>query len=68
MSSRRPFSELTKDFTPERRRRIEAKKAELRVAMPLHELQQAQVMTHKALDETLAMSEPDNNEDIQDRE
>lgn len=68
MSGRRPFSELTKDFAPERRRRIEAKKAELRAAMPLHELQQAQVMTHKALDETLAMSEPDNNEDIQDRE
>ena len=68
MSGHRPFSELTKDFTPERRRRIEAKKAKLRVAMPLHELRQAQVMTQKALGETLAMSEPDNNEDIQDRE
>ena len=68
MSGHRLFSELTKDFTPERRRRIEAKKAELRAAMPLHELQQAQVMTHKALDKTLAVSEPDNNEDIQDRE
>ena len=42
MSGHRPFSELTKDFTPERRRRIEAKKAELRAAMPLHELRQAQ--------------------------
>ncbi len=33
MSELRPFSELTKDFTPERRQRIEAKKAELRAAM-----------------------------------
>ena len=33
MNGLRPFSELTKDFTPERRQRIEAKKAELRAAM-----------------------------------
>ena len=58
MSGRRPFSELTKDFTPERRQRIEAKKAELRAAMPLHELRQAQVMTQKALGETLAVNQP----------
>ena len=58
MSGRRPFSELTKDFTPERRRRIETKKAELRAAMPLHELRQAQVMTQKALGETLAVNQP----------
>ena len=32
MSGHRPFSELTKDFTPERRQRIEAKKS--RVAEP----------------------------------
>ena len=56
MSGHRPFSELTKDFTPERRQRIEAKKAELRAAMPLHELRQAQVMTQKALGETLAVN------------
>ena len=58
MSGRRPFSELTKNFTPERRQRIEAKKVELRAAMPLHELRQAQVMTQKELSETLAVSEP----------
>ena len=58
MSGHRPFSELTKDFTSERRRRIEAKKAELRAAMPLHELRQAQVMTQKALGETLAVNQP----------
>ena len=38
MSELRPFSELTKDFTPERRQRIEAKKAELRVAMQAAEV------------------------------
>ncbi|MDE2734787.1 MAG: hypothetical protein OXI72_10375 [Gemmatimonadota bacterium] len=66
MSGRRLFSELTKDFTPERRQRIEAKKAELRAAMPLHELRQAQVMTQKVLGHTLVVNQPDNNEDIQD--
>ena len=66
MSERRPFGELTKDFTPERRQRIEAKKAELRAAMPLHELRQAQVMTQKVLGDTLVVNQPDNNEDIQD--
>ena len=34
MSGRRPFSELTKDFTPKRRQRIEAKKAES--GLPCH--------------------------------
>ena len=34
MSGHRPFNELTKDFTPERRQRIEAKKADLRAVMP----------------------------------
>lgn len=58
MSGHRPFSELTKDFTPERRRSIETKKAELRAAMPLHELRRAQVMTQKALGETLAVNQP----------
>ena len=38
MSGRHPFSELTKDFTPERRRRIKAMKNKLLADMPLHEL------------------------------
>ena len=33
MSGRRPFSELTKDFTPERRRRIDAMKDEMKASM-----------------------------------
>ena len=58
MSGHHPFSTLTKESTPERRQRIEAKKAELRVAMPLHELRQARVMTQKALSEILAVNQP----------
>ena len=41
MSGHRPFSELTRNFTPERRRRIDAMKAELLAEMPLHELRRA---------------------------
>ena len=35
MTGRHPFSELTKDFTPERRRRIDAMKQDLLDEMPL---------------------------------
>ena len=38
MSGRHSFSELTMDFTPERRRRIDDMKRELLAEMPLHEL------------------------------
>ena len=58
MSGRRPFTDLTQDFSPERRRRVEAKKAELRAAMPLHELRQARALTQKALGETLHVNQP----------
>ena len=52
MSGRHLFSELTKDFTPERRARVDTCKAELRAAMPLHELRQARGMTQKAVGES----------------
>lgn len=42
MSGHRPFSELTRNFTPERRRRIDDMKAELLAEMPFHELRRAQ--------------------------
>lgn len=58
MSGRRPFTDLTQDFSPERRRRVAAKKAELRAAMPLHELRQARALTQKALGETLHVNQP----------
>ena len=41
MSGHHPFSELTKNFTPERRQRVDAKKGELLAKIPLHELRLA---------------------------
>ena len=58
MSGRHQFDELTKDFTPERRARVEDRKAELRAAMPLHELRQARAMTQKAVGDVLNVNQP----------
>ena len=58
MSGRHPFSELTKDLTPERRRRIDDTKRELVAAMPLHELRQARALTQQDLAETLKVHQP----------
>lgn len=41
MSGRHSFRELTKGFTPARRRRIGEMKKELLAEMPLHELRRA---------------------------
>lgn len=45
MSGRRPFSELTTGFTPERRRRVVDVKRELLAEMPLPELRGARALT-----------------------
>ena len=58
MSGRHAFRDLTKGFTLERRARVEARKAELLAAMPLHELRQARAMTQKALGEALNVKQP----------
>ena len=58
MSGRHRFGELTKDFTPERRARVDARKAELRAAMLLHELRQARAMTQKAVGDVLKVNQP----------
>ena len=58
MSGRNAFHDLTKDFTPERRARVDARKAELRATMPLHELRQARAMTQKAIGEALNVNQP----------
>ncbi len=58
MSGRHAFDELTKGFTPNRRERVDARKAELRAAMPLHELRKARAMTQKAVDEVLKVNQP----------
>ena len=59
MSGHHKFSELTKDFTPERRRRVDAMKRELVAEMPLHELRRAREMTQRDLARTLKVNQPD---------
>ena len=58
MSGRHPFSELTKDFPPARRRRIDAMKAELLADMPLHELRRARALSQQDLAERLKVNQP----------
>ncbi len=58
MSGRIAFADLTKSFTPKQRARVEARKAELRSAMPLLELRQAQAMTQKAVGKALQVKQP----------
>ena len=45
MSGRHPFSELTREFTPEHRECIDEMKRELLAEMPLHELRRARALT-----------------------
>ena len=58
MSGRHAFNELTKDFTPERRARVDGRKAELRAAMPLYELRRAREMTQQEVGRALHMNQP----------
>lgn len=58
MSGQHPFSDLTKDFTPERRRRIDTMKAELLADMPLHELRRARALSQRDLAERLKVNQP----------
>ena len=58
MSGRHPFSGLTKDFTPERRQRIEALKNELISKKPLHELRRARALTQRDLADKLKVNQP----------
>ena len=58
MSGRHRFQELTKDFTPGRRRRVDAKKAELTAEMPLRELRQAMALTQQDLADRLQVNQP----------
>ena len=58
MSGRHPFSELTGDFTPERRRRIDEMKDELLAEMPLHELRRARELTQRDMAKLLKVNQP----------
>jgi transcriptional regulator with XRE-family HTH domain len=53
----RKFGELTKDLSPERRARIEAKKVVLREEMDLAELRQALALTQSTLAEALGVKQ-----------
>lgn len=58
MSGRRPFRELTKDFSPERTHRVELEKARLLAEMPLHELRLARELTQNELAQKLSVNQP----------
>ncbi len=58
MSGRHSFSELTKDFTLERRRRIAVMKGELLAEMPLHELRRARALTQGDMAKVLNVNQP----------
>ena len=58
MSGRHPFSELTKDFTPERRQRIADEKDKLLAEMPLHELRRARALTQGDMAKMLKVNQP----------
>ena len=58
MSGRHPFSELTRDFTPERRQRIDEMKDEMLAEMPLHELRRARELTQRDMAKLLKVNQP----------
>jgi DNA-binding XRE family transcriptional regulator len=58
MTGHRPFSELTRTFTPERRARVAAKAACLREAMTLEELRKALALSQEDMAETLTVGQP----------
>src|SRR5271167_4382392 len=58
MTGHRPFSELTKDFTPERRARVAAKAAALRETMTLEELRKARSLSQEDMAARLDVGQP----------
>ena len=62
MSGRHPFSKLTKDFTPDRRRRIDEVKRELVAQMPLHEVRRARAIAQRDIAKTLNVNHPDTTQ------
>jgi predicted transcriptional regulator len=58
MTGHRPFSELTKNFTPARRARVAAKAAELRETMTLEELRKARSLSQEEVADSLSVGQP----------
>jgi len=58
MTGRRPFSDLTKNLSPERKARVAAKVRKLKVEMPLAELRQARERSQMELARALKVGQP----------
>ena len=58
MSGHHPFNELTKDFPPERRRRIDDMTRELLTEMPQHELRRVRALTQRDMAKMLRVNQP----------
>ena len=58
MTGHRPFTELTKGFTPTRRTRVAAKAAALREEMTLEELRKARDLSQEDIAQALAVGQP----------
>ncbi len=58
MSGRRPFKELTKNFSQERKRRVAERVVALKAEMPLAELRQARERSQEDLARVLKVNQP----------
>ncbi|MEH2001764.1 XRE family transcriptional regulator [Nostoc sp.] len=58
MTGHQKFSHLTQDFSPARKAKIVAKKAQLKEEMALHELRQALKISQAELAEKLQVKQP----------
>jgi DNA-binding XRE family transcriptional regulator len=58
MTGRRPFKELTKGFSPERKARVAARVTQLKGDMALHELRQARERSQEDLARELNVGQP----------
>ena len=58
MAGHKPWSELTKNFSPGRRRRIDEMTNQMIAEMPLHELRRARALTQQDLAESLNVNQP----------
>jgi transcriptional regulator with XRE-family HTH domain len=58
MSGRRPFKELTKNFSEERKKRVAERVVALKVEMPLAELRQARERSQEELARVLKVNQP----------
>jgi transcriptional regulator with XRE-family HTH domain len=58
MTGHRPFSELTKGFSPERKARVAARVDEIKTDMALHELRRARERSQEDLARELHVGQP----------